>query len=384
MISFMNIVLSAGSVATATAAIRALAPRTHPAETRLDNLEGWQLELLIERFGWNTNSFLLHYGGYRFFNPFETWEMGVVPYVATSRALIVAGDPLCRPDLQWDALEIFRDFAQEHNLQVLILPASERLAAKAGAHGFGKLIVGTEAQFDPLTWVPRGDSGKPVRWSVNKARRSGVSAELYLPGQARRPEVETAIAEFADRWRNERKINPLGYLVSVDPLKQVEDKLFVTAWFEGRLIAFLAASPIYARKGWYLEDIIRLKSTPAGASELLITTLLDHLRVSRCQFATLGTAPLAGIEAQRGYPVARWALTLIYRHMNTFYNFRGLHHFKSKFRPTFEEHNYVLFFPAKLRPNVIFTLLEVFEPGGLWGVLKGKITKKSKRRRRGE
>jgi phosphatidylglycerol lysyltransferase len=380
MMSFMNIAISAGGVATATAAIRALTPRARPAAARLDQLEDWQLEQLIERFGWNTNSFLLHYGGYRFFKPFGTWETGVVPYVSTSRALIVAGDPLCRPDLQWDALKIFREFARQNNLQVVILPASERLAADADAHGFGKLIVGTEAQFDPVTWVPRGDPGKPVRWSVNKARRSGVSAELYFPGQARRPEIETAIAEFADQWRNERKINPLGYLVSVDPLNRVEDKLFVTAWFEGKLTAFLAASPIYAREGWYIEDIIRLKSTPAGASELLITTLLDHLRISRCQFATLGTAPLVGVESQRDYPVVRWALTLIYRRMNAFYNFRGLHHFKSKFRPTFEERNYVLFSPAKLRPNVILTLLEVFEPGGLWGVLKGKFTKKSKSR----
>ena len=378
--SFMNIAVFAGSAATATAAICALTPRAFPSEARLDKLEDWQLELLIERFGWNTNSFLLHYGGYLFFKPFGDWEMGVVPYVATSRALVVAGDPLCRSDLQWEALELFRNFAQEKNHQVFILPASERLAADAEVHGFGKLVVGTEAQFDPVTWVPRGDPGKPVRWSVNKARRGGVSAELYFPGQVRCPEVETAIAEFADRWRHERKINPLGYLVSVDPLNRVEDKLFVTAWFEGKLTAFLAASPIYTREGWYLEDIIRLKSTPAGASELLITTMLDYLRVSGCRFATLGTAPLVGVESQRDYPVIRWALRLIYQHMNRFYNFRGLHHFKSKFRPTFEEHNYALFSPAKLNPSAIFTLLEVFEPGGLWGVLKGKLTKKAKGR----
>ena len=78
--------------------------------------------------------------------------------------------------------------------------------------------------------------------------------------------------------------------------------------FEGKLTAFLAASPIYAREGWYLEDILRLKSTPAGASELLITTLFDHLRVSGCQFATLGTASLVGVESQRDHPVVRWVL----------------------------------------------------------------------------
>ena len=129
------------------------------------------IESLVERFGWNTNSFLLNYCGYEFFFPFGTPVEGAVAFIRTSRAFVVAGDPLCEPERQWLAFQLFRSWCDRQGKPVFILPASERLAAGAAENRFCRLVVGTQPIFDPAAWAPRGDPGKPVRWAVNAARR---------------------------------------------------------------------------------------------------------------------------------------------------------------------------------------------------------------------
>src|SRR5262249_26481293 len=152
-------------------------------------------------------------------------------------------------------------------------------------------------------------------------------------------------------------------------------------------VGLLACSPIYARRGWYLEDLIRNPKAERGVSELLVVEALNQLAAEGAKLATLGTSPLAGLRlnknelakdktakdsvakesAERQYKQLSRLLNLIYEHLDAFYHFKALHRFKAKFAPSFVDPEYLAFYPPRIRPRMVFALIGVFDPAGFTG-----------------
>jgi lysylphosphatidylglycerol synthetase-like protein (DUF2156 family) len=77
------------------------------------------------------------------------------------------------------------------------------------------------------------------------------------------------------------------------PFRHADHKKYFIARADGKLVGFLAASPVPVRKGWYLEDVLREPDAPAGTATLLVFEALQSLRKDGAELATLGTTPLA-------------------------------------------------------------------------------------------
>ena len=102
-----------------------------------------------------------------------------------------------------------------------------------------------------------------------------------------------------------RSLPPLHFLVEPDTLGDVADRrVFVAEWGEnaGEIVGFLVASPIPARAGWLVEEVIRWPGCPPWLQGLI-----------------------AWVRA----------------HGRRFLNFDGLEAFKAKFRPQAWEPVYV-------------------------------------------
>src|SRR5205823_12310004 len=97
------------------------------------------------------------------------------------------------------------------------------------------------------------------------------------------------------RWlKTRRSPTKFGWLFAVDLFHHSARKKYFTARDPtGRLVGFLAASPIPARQGWYLEDVLRLPDAPNGTADLLVVEVLKWLKRDGAKLATLGTAPMA-------------------------------------------------------------------------------------------
>src|SRR6185503_13364685 len=105
-------------------------------------------------------------------------------------------------------------------------------------------------------------------------------------------------------------------------------KYFTARDPNGRLVGFLAASPIPARAGWYLEDVLRAKEAPNGTADLLVVEALQLLKADGAKLATLGTAPMAmeghvspEVHASR---ILSKLTRLIATCFSVFYNFGGV------------------------------------------------------------
>src|SRR5262249_32519694 len=145
--------------------------------------------------------------------------------------------------------------------------------------GLRAIKIGAAPYFDLETWAPRGDRGKKARAGVNQARRAGVYVAEVVNVNER---FIRETAYLCKSWLTTRRSAlRFEWLLKVEPFQHKQTKKYFTARDKhGTLVGFLAASPIPARNGWYLEDILRSKEAPNGTTDLLVVEVLDLLKRS--------------------------------------------------------------------------------------------------------
>jgi phosphatidylglycerol lysyltransferase len=117
----------------------------------------------------------------------------------------------------------------------------------------------------------------------------------------------------------------MGFLVQPEGLTASDDARGFLARQGDRLVGFAIAVPIFARRGWLLQHLVRDPDAPNGTAELLVDRLMRAAAGEGAELATMGLAPLSGDV----HPWLRLARGLGAR----LYNFEGLRAFKAKLRP---------------------------------------------------
>jgi len=141
----------------------------------------------------------------------------------------------------------------------------------------------------------------------------------------------------------------------------------------GKLVGFLAASPMPARRGWYLEDVLREPDAPQGTATLLVVEALANLKAEGAELATLGTSPLTNdgpVDVPTEHRIVSRALDAASRRLGPFYNFEGLRRFKGKFAPSWWESEYVLSQRGVTMPHRVgHAIVRALVPGGITQIL---------------
>ncbi|MEO6724331.1 MAG: DUF2156 domain-containing protein [Blastocatellia bacterium] len=355
-----------------------------------------RLTEIVRRYGYEHQSFLSLYGGMKvWYAPNDGAVDAAVIYRCVGRVAIVAASPLA-PRQHWaEATSLFLKHCEEQKLDCLMLPIGSEFAQVARQCGMALLRIGESGYFQLPAWRPAGDRAKKVRAGVNQARKAGVYIERYDPVRDQCELKRREIEELCQRWIDTREVDALGWLLELDPFSFGENKrYFLARKADGQLVGLLACSPIYARRGWYLEDLIRDQKAERGVSELLVVEALNQLAAEGAELATLATSPLAGLKpvknnvagndpaagnnaagnsAESGFKHLSRLLNLIYEHLDTFYHFKALHRFKAKFAPSFIDPEYLAFYPPRIRLRMIFALIGAFDPAGFTGVLASKL-----------
>ena len=293
---------------------------------------------------------------------------GAVVYGEFGRIWLAAGEPLASTEDRAELARQFAAHARKHNRIAAFVPASGDFARMVAPQDFTAVKVGAAPYFDLKTWNPRGDAAKKLRAGVNQARRAGVVVEAL--GEHVNEQIKKETAQLCLHWlRYRRAGTSFGWLIALDPFMHESHKKYFAARVNGRLVGFLAASPIPARKGWYLEDILREPDSPQGMATLLVFEALQHLKAEGAELATLGTAPLADDgpdDIPTDYKVVAQALDIASDRLSGFYNFEGLRRFKGKFVPSWWESEYVIGQRGvTIPPRVAYAVLRALVPGGL-------------------
>ncbi len=351
---------------------RATAAATAPADDPTD-----ELLRLQAAYGYCAHSLVSITAGARLWTS-DGIDGAIIYSDFGGRVWLATGDPLAAEDKACELARRFIEAARQHGRVAAFVPVTARFARDATAHlGLAAVKVGAAPYFELSSWNPRGDRAKKLRAGVNQGRRAGVSVEAV-------PRVTNAlrqeVAALCRRWlKTRRAATSFGWLFVLDPFQHhARKKFFEARDANGQLVGFLAASPMPARDGWYLEDVLREPDAPAGTVELLVVEALHELRAAGARLATLGTAPLASEgdeDVKRGaHPLIERTLPAIAARLGSFYNVGGLRRFKGKFVPTWWESEYVLVPPgATVPPRVAYAILRARVPGGIAQLLTRKL-----------
>ena len=190
--------------------------------------------------------------------------------------------------------------------RVCYFGAGERLELSlAGNPSWSRVLLGAQPSWDPRQWSEAVAKRPSLRAQFNRARNKNIVVSEW---PAKEAENHPALRRCLEEWLNTRNLPPLHFLVEPETLRQLEDRRVFVATRGGRaVVAFTVLSPVSARNGWLVEQIVRGRAAPNGTAELLIDSAMRAVGDAGFSYATLGLSPLS---QRGGFPPPRLPMWL--------------------------------------------------------------------------
>ncbi len=308
---------------------------------------------LLREHGWNATSFQVLEEGFAYAFP-DTAD-ACVAYVDTGQAWVVAGSPIAAPAAFASVTDWFVARARSARRRVAFFAVEDRFAR---ATTLRSIRVGEQPTWDPSSWEATLAGAKSLREQLRRARAKGVVARSVSPAElAAASPTRRAVESVIAGWLASRAMAPMGFLVDVQPFAFADERRYMVAEQAGRVVAFLAAVPVFARGGWFIENLVRRPDAPNGTAELLIDATMRRLAGEGSHYVTLGLAPLAG-------SVTGW-LRVAREQTRALYDFEGLRTFKAKLRPGAWEPIHLAYMPDAMSTVALFDVLTAFARGSV-------------------
>lgn len=311
---------------------------------------------LLREHGRNATSFQVMEPGLRYwFDGPPGAPTGCVAYAPSTRAWVAAGAPIAAPDEVWRVGERFAAAARAAGKRAVFVCVE---SWACGHDWLATLPIGAQPVWRPSGWPAVLASSRSLREQLRRARAKGVTvrrvpaAEMADASSRVRREAEALIG----RWLASRAMAPMGFLVELHPFAFADERRYLVAERDGRVVGLLAAVPVYRRRGWLLEDFLRGPEAPNGTMELLFSEALGALAAEEAEHVTMGLAPLARVSGALGAvrDLTRWL-----------YDFEGVRAFKAKLKPDSWEPVY-LAWPRDRGPLLpVLDCLRAFARGSL-------------------
>jgi len=290
----------------------------------------------------------------------------VVGFVLRRGVRIVAGAPVCLESRLPDIAEEFADAARRAGERVCYFGAETRLddVCRDDAR-YSRVLLGAQPMWEPGGWTDLVAGRAAIRAQFNRARNKGVGVSRWPSERATgHPDLVRCLKE----WLATRGLPPLHFLVEPATLALLEDRRVFVAERRGRVVAYLVASPIPARNGWLIEQIVRGGEAPNGTAELLVDAAMRAAADDGSDYATLGMVPLSRRANVPPFDNPVWLGTLLgwaRAHGRRFYNFDGLDAFKAKFRPVRWDPVFAIARTPRFSPGMLHAVLAAFTRGSL-------------------
>jgi len=292
--------------------------------------------------GWNATSYQIVNPGIKLW--FSARGDAVVGYVLAQRARVVAGAPVCSVERLPAVIEEFERECAEDGERALYFGAEERLeGALRASRGHSMVLLGAQPAWDPRGWDAIVGRRASLRAQLNRARNKRVVVRERVVGASA---SDPALRRTLDEWLATRGLPALHFLVEPETLERMWDRRLFVAERGAEVVGFLLASPVPARNGWLVEQIVRGDAAPNGTNELLVDAAMRALAGSGATYVTLGLSPLSSHAFEIGTANPLWLRVLlrwVRAHGRRFYNFEGLDRFKSKFAPDRWEPVYAIY-----------------------------------------
>jgi phosphatidylglycerol lysyltransferase len=241
---------------------------------------------------------------------------------------VAAGAPIAADDRLGEFAQAFVAAARARRRMGCFFATEQRFVATSR---FEHLLIGEQPIWDPRQWQRTLEQTPSLREQLRRARAKGVtvtraSAQDYAPPNA---PLRRSLERLIAAWQGSKAMPPMGFLVRLDPFEFAEERRLFVAHLGGEAadapVGFAVMVPVFARRGWFLEDLIRAPTAPNGTTESLVDAAMEDAAALGSEYLTLGLAPLAGQVS--------WSLGVARKYAAPLYDFGNLRAFKAKLRP---------------------------------------------------
>lgn len=320
---------------------------------------------IVRRWGWNGTSYQILNPGFTFW--LDSEHDAAAGYVERYRVRVVGGAPICADDRFDAVVQSFESDAAAAGCGVAYFGAEQRIADLARTDARRVTFpIGAQPVWTPSSLVREFETHASLRAQLSRARNKRVTTRTV---EKIDPALAAALRSCLDEWMSRRGLPPLHFLIETETLENLVDRRVVIAECAGRIVGFLLATPIPARSGWLIEQLVRCSAAPNGTVEALLHHAARMLDDQGAVMLTLGLAPLA----RRGAPIVNrspsWTrafLAALRSHGRRFYNFEGLEQFKSKFAGSSWDPVYLSLAPGTRLPRTLLAVTAAFSGEALW------------------
>lgn len=292
----------------------------------------------------------------------------LISYVVENRVALVLGDPIGPSDAIPRVLATFNSFCVSNDWIPAFYQVLPQYLDAYQAAGFDPLLLGQEAIVDLCTFTLDGSENKTLRNGYNKLVRNGYHADvLQSPFSPRMLRELDAISHewLSSRGASEMRFS-LGWFdeeyLNTCPILLVRDR-------EGFIEAFANIVTEFQNNGAAVDLMRHRAQIESGLMDFLFVSLLMWAKDQKYSTFNLGLSALSGVGEHSDDPVIERALHYIYKNVDRFYNFRGLHAFKEKFHPAWSP-RYLMYPNAASLPGISVALFRATYGNDLFSFMK--------------
>jgi phosphatidylglycerol lysyltransferase len=312
----------------------------------------------LRQHGRNSFSSCLLYDGVEHYRCTRT--DGFIGYLPMPAMLVAVGEPVCPPSDYRIAADEFIEFAAARRCSVTFVAVGDQFVEAMRDHHATLLVLGEDLLFDVQRYAPRGDGAKKVRSAVNQLARRPSRVREYRPAEARDEPLERALVQVAANWLGSRSRFQMHFL-SLDLFRLIDVKRYFYLEVDGRPVAFLCCLPIFARRGYLFEDLVREPGAPRGASETLVLEALRTFRAEGAAMATFGLSPRLGLNGSSNLSwFGRGMVLTAFAAATRLSRLDRLYHSRKKFHTGIAESSYLLKYPPGIRAREVAGVLRAF------------------------
>jgi phosphatidylglycerol lysyltransferase len=329
--------------------------------------ERQQARDIVEKYGRSSlAAFTLLSDKSYFFSPSSR---SVIAYVPRGRGAIALGDPMGPIEDREEVIVSFQQFCQRNDWYPAfyqILPDDIDLYK---SRGFQVLKIGEEAIVDLKAFTLQGKAGKNLRTAVNRMTKLGYEVKFYQPPISN--DLLRQLKSVSDEWLqlvqgSEKKFS-LGWF---DEAYLRECEIVTVQSSHGEIIAFANILSEYQLNEVTNDMMRHRKSIENGTMDFLFISMFQHYKERGYDGFNIGLSALAGVGENQKSQRLEKVLRYLYKHLERFYNFQGLHAYKDKFHPRWES-RYLVYPNLTALPDVVVALVRADSGDRLLDYFKG-------------
>jgi len=259
-----------------------------------------------------------------------------IAYQTALRVAIGLGDPVGPDDQLESATREFLRLCSNRGWKAAFYQALPEVLAMYRKVGLHVLKLGEEAVVDVEHYCSVTAETKSFRYIRHRFQRDGYRLARQVP-----PQPEGLLDEarvVSDQWLALPGRREHGFALGRFDKGYLRDMpLYLLRDSTGLLAAFVNEIPDY-RKGEAAVDMMRHRpEIPNSTMEYLFDGVLHDLKERGYRGLSLGLVPFSGLCQSKCANLEERLVSQIYEHANRFFSFKGLHRFKAKFEPAWEE-----------------------------------------------